>query len=166
MILSAKSILNLKLIPSGLGEFGALAQCGIDLSVKNIRRIKGGKIFQNGKDIDEYEELDFYTNKNNNKIFVLPNGVYSLEFDQDIKLDKEHSGIIVGRSTTNRCGCLIRSSWFDTGFSCDSIGATLYVLGDNVVEIEEHSRLAQLIVFKTEESDEYNGSYFGSNDIK
>ena len=133
--------------------------------LKNIRRIKGGKIFQDGKDIDKYEEVDIYFN-NNKKCFVLPNGVYSLEFDQSINLDNKHSGIIIGRSTINRCGCLIRSSWFDTGFSCDTSGATLYVLGDNIVEIEEHSRLAQLIVFETEESEEYNGSYKGQNDIK
>ena len=32
MILNAKNIL--KFIPGGLGEFGAEAQCGIDLSIK------------------------------------------------------------------------------------------------------------------------------------
>lgn len=164
MVLNADNILSF--IPGGLGQFGAKAQCGIDLSIKNIRRIKGGKIFQNGKDIDEYEEVDVYTNKQGNKVFTLPNGVYSLEFDQDIKLDNKHSGFIKGRSTTNRCGCYIWSGWFDCGFDCPSIGATMLVAGDNMVEIEEHSRLAQLILLDTEESEEYNGSYKGNKDIK
>lgn len=163
MVLNANSIL--KFIPGGLGDFGAKAQCGIDLSIKNIRRIKGGKIFQNGKEIDEYEEVDTYTNEKGNKVFALPNGVYSLEFDQDIKLDNKHCGIIIGRSTTNRVGILIRSGWFDCGFE-STIGATMYALGDNIVEIEEHSRLAQLILFECEESEEYNGSYKGKKDIK
>lgn len=163
MILNAKNILNF--IPNGIGEFGAKAQCGIDLSIKNIKRIKGGKIFQNGKDIDEYEDVDF-SYKNNNKIFVLPNGVYSLEFDQDIKLDNKHCAFVIGRSTTNRVGSIIRSSLFDPGFTCPSIGATMYVMGDNIVEIEEHSRLAQLVVFKCEESELYNGSYQGDKDLK
>lgn len=163
MVLNANHILDF--IPSGLGQFGAKAQCGVDLSVSNIRRIKGGKITQIGKKIDDYEEVDF-SEKDGIKTWALPNGVYSLEFDQDVKLDDTHSGIIVGRSTTNRVGCLIRSSWFDPCFECSSIGATLYVLGDNVVEIEEHSKLAQLILFETEKSEAYNGSYKGNKDIK
>lgn len=163
MVLNANSVL--KFIPGGLGDFGAKAQCGIDLSIKNIRRIKGGKIFQDGKEIDEYEEVDTKINEKGNKVFVLPNGVYSLEFDQDVKIDNKHCGIIVGRSTTNRVGVLIRSGWFDCGFE-SIIGATMYVLGDNMIEIEEHSRLAQLILFECEESEEYNGSYKGNKDIK
>jgi deoxycytidine triphosphate deaminase len=164
MVLNANSIL--KFIPGGLGDFGAKAQCGIDLSIKNIRRIKGGKIFQDGKEIDEYEEVDTKTNEKGNKVFALPNGVYSLEFDQDIKLDNKHCGYIKGRSTTNRCGCYIWSGEFDPGFECPSIGATMLVAGDNLVEIEEHSRLAQLILEECEESEEYNGSYKGNKDIK
>jgi deoxycytidine triphosphate deaminase len=164
MVLNAENILNF--IPGGLKQFGAKAQCGIDLSIKNIRRIKGGKIFQDGKDIDEYEEVDSYNNTKGNKIFVLPNGVYSLEFDQDIKLDNKHCALVIGRSTTNRVGCIIRSSVFDPGFECPSIGATMYALGDTIIEIEEHSRLAQLIVIECEESEAYNGSYKGNKDLK
>ena len=163
MVLNAESILNF--IPGGLGDFGAKAQCGIDLSIKNIRRIKGGKIFQDGKEIDEYEEVDTKTNEKGNKVFALPNGVYSLEFDQDIKLDNKHCGIIVGLSTTNRVGALIRSGWFDCGFE-SIIGATMYALGDNIIEIEEHSRLAQLILFECEESSLYKGNYQADKDIK
>lgn len=162
MILNAESILR---FTPGLGPFGKMAQCGIDLSIKNIRRIKGGKIFQDGKSIDSYEEVDTYVNIKGNKVFVLPNGVYSLEFDQDIMLDNKHCAMIIGRSTTNRCGALIRSSVFDPGFE-STIGATLYALGDNVIEIEEHARLAQLIIAECEESEEYNGSYKGNKDIK
>lgn len=164
MILNAKNVLNF--IPNGIGEFGAKAQCGIDLSIKNIKRIKGGKIFQNGKEIDEYENVDFYISEKGNKVFCLPNGVYSLEFDQNIKLDNKHCAFVIGRSTTNRVGSLIRSSVFDPGFDCPSIGATMYVMGDNLVEVEEHSRLAQLIVVECEESELYNGNYQGSKDIK
>lgn len=162
MILNAENVLNFM---PGFGPFGKLAQCGVDLSVKNIRRIKGGKIFQNGKDIDEYEEVDIYINDKGNKVFVLSNGVYSLEFDQDIMLDNKHCAMVIGRSTTNRCGALLRSGVFDPGYQ-STIGATLYALGDNVIEIEEHSRLAQLVIAECEESEEYNGSYKGDNDLK
>lgn len=164
MVLNANHVLEF--IPSGVGQFGAKAQCGVDLSVCGIKRIKGGKITQNGKEIDKYEEVPSYISKEGIKTWILKKGVYSLEFDQDIKLDNKHSGMVIGRSTTNRLGCLIRSSWFDAGFTCPSIGATLYVLGDNQVKVEEHSRLAQLILFDTEESEAYNGNYQGEKDIK
>lgn len=164
MILNAENAL--KFIPSGIGKYGAKAQCGIDLSVANIRRIKGGKIFQKGKEIDEYEEVDFKITDNGTKVWALPNGVYSLEFDQDIKLDNKHCAEIIGRSTTNRLGCFIRSAVFDPGFECSSIGATMYVLGDNLVEVEEHSRLAQILIRECEESEIYEGSYKGNNDLK
>ena len=164
MVLNANSILNF--IPGGLGDFGAKAQCGIDLSIKNIRRIKGGKIFQDGKEIDEYEEVDSYINERGNRVFLLINGVYSLEFDQDIKLNNKHCAFVIGRSTTNRVGCIIRSSIFDPGFECPSIGATMYVFSDNVIEIEKHSRLAQLLVLECEESEIYNGFYKGNKDLK
>jgi len=164
MVLNADNVLNF--IPNGLGNFGKKAQCGIDLSIKNIRRIKGGKIFQKGKEIDEYEEVEIKINEKGNIVFILSKGIYSLEFDQDIKLDNKHCGHVKGRSTTNRVGCYIWSGEFDPGFECPSIGATMLVFSDNIVEIEEHSCLAQLILEECEESEEYNGSYKGEKDIK
>ena len=164
MVLNADHVLDF--IPGGLKNFGAKAQCGVDLSIKNIRRIKGGKISIFGKEIDEYEEVDWYLNDKGGKVFVLPNGVYSLEFDQDIKLDNKHCAFVKGRSTTNRVGLYIWSGVFDPGFECPTIGATMLAMGDSSVEIEQNSRLAQLIILDCEESEMYNGSYKGEKDIK
>lgn len=162
MVLNANHVLNF--IPNGLGEFGAKAQNGIDYSVKNITRIMGGKIFQNGKDILPYQQVESY-NDNGIKTWRLNKGVYSLTFDQGIKLDNKHCGIFVGRSTTNRVATLVRSSLFDSGFECEEAGATLYVFEDNI-EIQEHSRLAQLVIFECEEAELYNGSYQKEKDLK
>lgn len=164
MILNAENVLNF--IPSGLGEFGAKAQCGVDLSIKNIRRIKGGSITQQGKEIDSYEEVKFSFNEKNIKFWSLSKGVYSIEFDQSIKLDNKHCGIIISRSTVRRIGAKVESSLFDPGFECPSIGGTMYVLADNIIKIEEHSRVAQFVIFECQESKEYNGSYKGNKDIK
>ena len=42
----------------------------------------------------------------------------------------------------------------------------MYVFSDNVIEIEKHSRLAQLLVLECEESEIYNGFYKGNKDLK
>lgn len=163
MVLNADSVLNF--MPSGLQEFGKKAQVGVDLSIKNITRISGGKLYQdNRKEIDPYTEVDFYK-ENNIKTWILDPGVYSLTFDQDIKLDSKHCAFIVGRSTTNRLGLLLRSAVFDPGFECSEIGATLYVFNKGI-EIQEHSRLAQLVIFESEDAETYQGSYQGDNDLK
>lgn len=169
MILKAENILDF--IPSGLKKFGKLAQIGVDLSICNITRIKGGKLYQNGKkDITKYENVESFLEEDENgdlvKTWKLPKGVYSLTFDQDIKLDNKHGAIIIGRSCTNRLGCLLRSAIFDSGFECPNIGATLYVMSDVDVEIQEGSRLAQLVVFDCEEAKLYNGDYKGKKDLK
>lgn len=59
MILNAENVL--KSIPNGLGEFGSLAQVGIDMSVKHITRIRGGKIYQGKKkaEIIEYGDVPY-----------------------------------------------------------------------------------------------------------
>ena len=168
MLLNSENILPF--IPNGLGEFGKKAQIGIDCSVKNITRIMGGKIYQNGnKEIDKYEEVESYLesdeNKNEIKTWILDKGVYSLTFDQGIKLDNKHAAFIVGRSTTNRIATLIRSAVFDPCFECEEVGATMYVFEENI-EIQEHSCLAQLIISETQESEPYNGNYQGDKDLK
>ena len=57
MVLNAKNAL--KFIPSGLCEHGKLAQVGIDLSIKDIRKIVGGKLYHDGKkEIDKYQDVD------------------------------------------------------------------------------------------------------------
>lgn len=169
MILNAKNVL--KFIPNGLGEFGELAQVGVDLSVKNITKIKGGKIYQGKKkaEILKYEEAPYIFDKGEDgkdiKCWKLNYGVYSLTFHQGIKIDNKHCGMIIGRSSTNRASMLLRSGVFDSGFECEEAGATLYVFSDEV-EIQEGARLGQLVLAECEEASEYKGTYFGQNDLK
>lgn len=163
MLLNSKSVLGF--MPGGLGKFGKLAQVGVDLSVCHITKIVGGKITQTGKDIVPYEEVKSYKNEKGIKTWILPPGVYSLTFNEDIKLDNKHAGFVIGRSTCNRVGTLIRSAVFDSGFECSNVGANLYNF-DTTIEIEDGARLAQLILFECQEAEAYQGSYFGNKDLK
>lgn len=171
MVLDAKNAL--KFIPSGLCEHGKLAQVGIDLSIKDIRKIVGGKLYHDGKkEIDKYQDVDHILepieegSEETVKTWLLTKGVYSLTFDQSIKLDNKHCAEVIGRSTTNRIGLFIRSAQFDPGFECPNIGATMYVFEDNLVEIQEGACLAQIKIEECEESEEYNGDYQGDKDLK
>lgn len=170
MILNAENVL--KSIPNGLGEFGSLAQVGIDMSVKHITRIRGGKIYQGKKkaEIIEYGDVPYIFDKDENgkgvKCWKLGYGVYSLTFHQGVKIDNKHCGMVIGRSSTNRCAMLLRSGVFDPGFECEEAGATLYVFADGQVEIQEGARLGQLVLAECEEASEYNGSYQGDKDLK
>ena len=169
MILNSQNVLK-NFMGDYLGEFGKVAQVGVDLSVTEIREIKGGKLCQDGsKEIEEYEEVPNYLfskdkGKEGVKTWMLKKGnIYSLTFEQSIKLDSKHTGLVFGRSTINRIGGLIRSSIFDPGFD-SQVGATLYCFAD--MEIEYGARLAQFVVFENEEAEKYNGSYQKDKDIK
>lgn len=167
MLLNSDNILNF--IPNGIGKFGKKTQVGIDLSVINIRKIKGGKLYRNGKrEIDNYEDVDYYIERDKEeefKTWILDKGVYSLTFEQSIKLDNKHSAFIRNRSSILRIGSFITSGVFDPGFECKNIGATLFVF-NNGIEIQKDTRLAQLIIFENQETNLYKGNYQGDKDLK
>lgn len=168
MILNSDNVLDF--IPSGLQQFGKKAQVGIDLSIKNITKIVGGKLFQNGKkNIKEYKNVSFYINDEGIKTWKLNKGVYSLTFDQTVQLDTKHCGKIVNKSTILRIGGFITSGVYDPGFksSDEGCGATLFVFEDNSIEIEKGSCLVQLVIEECEEAESYSekGSYQHNKDL-
>jgi len=121
---------------------GKKQQVGIDLTVKNIRKIEGGSItIDYGTKPNPYTEVE---RGNLDSVFVLPRGIYSLEFDQGVKLDNKHAGLIIHRSSINKVGAKILSGIYEPGFWCDTIGATLHVI-DKPVYIERGARIAQFI---------------------
>lgn len=162
MTLNAKNALSF--LPKGIGENGALAQIGIDLSVENITEIVGGELTIKGKYILPYKELKTL-HRGNDIAWQLEAGkVYSLTFQQEIKLDSKHYAEVVGKSTTNRIACLIRSGIYDPGFE-SVMGATMYCFSDKVC-IERGAKLAQLVVKECQESELYDGSYQKNKDLK
>lgn len=149
-----------------LGPFGAKAQVGYDLSLTNVNQIIGGEIRKDGKTIYPYKEcpveiLDEENVKSSG--WRLMPGVYSLTFNESVKLDNKHTGFITHRSSVLRSGSIITSGVFDPGFN-SQVGATMIVF--TPITIEKNSRVAQLIIFENQESEEYDGSYQGDKDLK
>ncbi len=156
------------LITNGKGKG---AQVGYDVTVNNITMIRGGVIGLNKKDtkIEEYGNLPLYEMQDelHSKYWYLDAGVYSLTFDQGVKLDNKHCGHFVHRSSILRSSGFITSGIFDNGFECDQAGATLFVL--NRLSIVKGARIAQFVCQETHQvanKDLYKGSYQGDKDLK
>ena len=167
MKLNAQMLIEEKIIldPENLGK---CAQVGYDLTIKNITRIKGGFVPKEGKaTIAKYSQMPLVNRKlGEEKILCweLGKGIYSLTFDQGIRLDEKHSGEVKHRSSVLRCSGQITSGEFDPGFECENIGATLIV--HEFLQVELGSRLAQVIVQSCWPTEKYEGSYQGDKDLK
>lgn len=81
---------------------------------------------------------------------------YSFNSSFGINIPKNMGGQVVGRSTFNRQGILIRSSWFDSGFK-GTLGATVYCFNDCF--IEQGVRIGQFIMHSGESAGMYSGQY-------
>lgn len=81
---------------------------------------------------------------------------YSFNSSFEINIPKNMGGQVVGRSTFNRQGLLIRSSWFDSGFK-GTLGATIYCFNDCF--IETGVRIGQFIMHSGESAGLYAGQY-------
>lgn len=162
MLLSAESLLNFNILePNGLGE---PQQIGYDLTLKSVSKIIGGEITKHKSFIEDYILIEPINNS-----WSLSNGVYSLTFHQGVDLTpkncRQFTGFVRHRSSILRCGSLITSGIFDSGFICDNIGATLFVFND--IKIEQESRIAQFYVIENEPTKNlYNGNYQGNKDLK
>lgn len=83
---------------------------------------------------------------------------HAYEFNSSFKIEipNKMGGSVIGRSTFNRAGILIRSSWFDPGFK-GSIGGTIYCFNDCV--LTKGTRVGQFIMHETQEGSLYSGQY-------
>jgi deoxycytidine triphosphate deaminase len=89
-------------------------------------------------------------------LFALGKGVYQFETQHHIKVPEGYAGYLIPRSSLNRNGLFVMSGLYDSGFE-NSIGGTLYVMGNAV--IERNSRIAQFVMVKAETAHLYNGQY-------
>ena len=141
---------------------GKKAQNGFDLSLKEVKSISGiGIIHKDKTEVVSYNSLP--TTKEG--YYDLPKGVYSITFNEGVVIPQGHSGMIKTRSSLVRNSCVIDSGWYDTGFNVEEIGAMLFVNGDSV-RIQQDARVAQLILFESEEAELYDGQWQGTKDKK
>jgi deoxycytidine triphosphate deaminase len=142
---------------------GAKAQVGYDLTLKEVKRIRGGSVLQDATLVNEYLQQPT-TTQNGREVFILPAGEYSLTFEQGVKLPSGKTAFIRHRSSILRCGGIITSGVYDPGFEVDEMGGVL--IATQPITIEKGARVAQIIIFDNSEAELYDGQWQGNKDVK
>jgi deoxycytidine triphosphate deaminase len=138
-------------------EFSKRAQNGIDLSVQKIESIDVGSVVYKDKthiDPNGYESVPLRT-IDGKQCWVLEKGVYSVTFNEGIKVPADCAAKITHRSSLYRTGTIIESPWWDPGFYCDTMNTTMIVT--NKIVIEQNARIAQIAFWRVEETGEQYG---------
>lgn len=143
---------------------GAKAQVGYDLTLKEVKKIKGGYVSATSTTVNPYQEATTETIDGSREHYVLEPGTYSLTFEQGVKLPSNKTAFIRHRSSILRCGGIITSGVYDPGFEVDEMGAVL--IATQPITIEKGARVAQIIIFDNSEAELYNGQWQGTKDVK
>jgi dUTP pyrophosphatase len=141
---------------------GKRAQNGFDLSLKEVKFLGGiGTVHKDKTDVVDY----FLLPVAEDGYYYLAKGVYSISFNEGVRVPQGHCGMIKTRSSLVRNGCIIDSGWYDTAFEVSGAGAMLFVYGE-AIKIAQDARVAQLILFEAEETTDYNGQWQNELDRK
>lgn len=130
---------------------------GIDLNVIKISKLEGiGIIPKEGKTkLPTYIDIDLVDNK-----WELQPGYYNVEFAQGCNIANYAMLLIRQRSSLLRCGGIISSSIFDSGFKTDSIGTMMVVHNPMVIEFK--ARIACIYGHACDfVKEEYSGQWQG-----
>lgn len=164
MILSANTLLDTgTIITNG---YGAKAQVGYDLTLKDVKLIGQSGAIAGGKTkLPVYYAILPNQQPDSLPSYTLKRGVYSIEFDQGCNLDDQTMAFITHRSSLARIGATITSGIYDPGFQCETVGAILTVNVDWII-VEQHARIAQFVAQRSQPSELYNGQWQGAKDVK
>jgi deoxycytidine triphosphate deaminase len=158
MLLNSKQISN-HIIES---DYSKRAQIGIDLSVAKIEMVMIGSIVYTDQTIIKPEGyMELPTQKIDNRdCWRLERGVYSVTFNEGIKVPADCAAKITHRSSLYRTGTIIESPWWDPGFYCDRMNTTMIVNG--TIIIEKNARIGQIAFWRVDEvGEQYNGQFQG-----
>ena len=144
--------------------FGAKAQVGYDLTLKEVKQINGGSVLSERTEVTDYSPVAITEDNYGREVFNLPAGTYSLTFEQGVKLPSGKTAFIRHRSSILRCGAIITSGVYDPGFEVDEMGAVL--IATQPITIEVGARVAQIIIFDNFDAELYAGQWQGSKDVK
>jgi deoxycytidine triphosphate deaminase len=138
-------------------EYSKRAQIGIDLSVCKIEIINVGSVVYKDQTIINPHGYENITpqNEHDREVWVLDKGVYSVTFNEGIKMPADCAAKITHRSSLYRTGTIIESPWWDPGFHCDQMNTVMIV--NNSITIEKNARIAQIAFWRVEEVGEQYG---------
>lgn len=169
MFINPKDILhnNIVTFEDGINIDKHIQQNGIDVDCDRIWDLNFKSIPLIGKEISSKpnpkellpSNISFASKELGGKEvgWVLEKGkVYSFESSFNVNIPADMCGWVIGRSTFNRQGILIRSGFYDAGFN-NKIGATIYCF--NNIVLEKNARIAQIVLAKGDSASMYNGQY-------
>lgn len=156
MIINPKYLIQNEIItfPATININKHTQQNGIDVDCVNVYAKSGSLTISEEQKLMPVSSL----------LEVDANGYWQLkkgncyEFDSSFELaiPAAMGGSVIGRSTFNRSGILIRSSWFDSGFK-GNIGGTIYCFND--CYIKKGTRIGQFIMHEAASASLYQGQY-------
>ena len=147
---------------------GKKAQVGYDLTVTDIKSIRGGMLFADKTVLESYDEVKLTTVEKSEgderDVWVLTPGIYSITFEQGCKLDDKTTAFIRQRSSILRMGGTVTSGVYDPGFEVDQMGGVMTLT--KTVVLEKGARLAQIIMFENTPAELYDGQWQKDKDVK
>jgi|ERR1035437_645704 deoxycytidine triphosphate deaminase len=148
-------------IPNGIDITKHIQQHGIDIDCDRIYEVSSDPFIISEREkynIDCVELESSYFSEVSGFCFKLEKGkTYTFDSQFFTNIPDFLGAEVVGRSTFNRNGIFIRSSWFDPGFK-GLAGGTIYCHNRDLI-IERGTRIAQIIFHEGESASLYKGQY-------
>lgn len=137
-------------------RFCRKAQCGVDLTVKDIYSITNyGSIYLDKTLVAPYKRMPLF-DKDNTTGWMLKKGTYIVILNEGCQLSKNDTGYIVCRSSLNRNGCNVISGLWDPGYTTKNgdndgnMNTRLVIDNKYGLFVEKNARICQFIIFENE----------------
>lgn len=151
-------------------QYAKMAQCGVDLSVKSIKKFTSMGYTLKDKTfaapVEDVEKVTV-TAPNGKEVtgYKLEPGTYALELNEGCKLGANDTAYVIMRSSLNRSGAHCHSALWDPQYTTQD-GDIIYPMNIRMAVdnphgffIEENARVAQIVVFENEATEGYNGQW-------
>jgi dUTP pyrophosphatase len=164
MIVSPEKVLNQ--LEDIIDAKKQLSVNGVDITAHALFKYKSKLVidFDNSRrENPELEEVPFtHEDKKDpfNSYWDLSHGSYMVGYGQKITIPMDCVGVILPRSTLMAGGVYLASALWDSGYSGYGRGLFL-VTNPHGIRLYNHARVGQIILMKTEETQEqgYSGTY-------
>jgi dUTP pyrophosphatase len=133
---------------------------GFDLSIKELIELQDGGIvdFDNSKrSIPKHKTITPVDGK-----WEIKPGGYLVKYNEVVEVPLNAIGMVLPRSSLMRCGATVCSAVWDPGYKGRGIGLLIVT---TKITLYENTRIAQIILIKTEKSvsEGYSGTYQNEN---
>lgn len=133
---------------------GQIQPNGVDIRIMKAYKFKSStdaKILQN-----TVLKPSIYEIKSNNGAFCLKRGTYIVRYLEKITIPKGVAGLMMPRSSLMRCGSMLNTALWDSGYSGQGIGLLQVSVP---LTIEENATIGQIIFIPANKGELYSGQY-------